>query len=173
MDGNSETDSVIVGEISKAQTPLRAYIWKLVGDRHHTDDILQETNLVIWQKRADWDSATVFLKWAYRIAYFQTKAHFRDAGRDKERLVFTDAVLETLAKDTPRFHENSALEDALEHCLEKMDSSKRSLLMQRYDGENSLETIAKLHNRQPNTLSQMLRRLRSQLSSCIEAQTQN
>lgn len=165
-------DEAFVAEISEAQTPLRAYILKLVGNHHAAQDILQETNVILWKKRMDWDPHTVFLKWAYRVAYFQTKAHFRDQSREKQRLAFSDTLLELLAQDEPQFKSEASLHEALDHCLGKMDADKRKTLMQRYEGSESVETIADQLGQSPNTLSQNLRRLRSKLSNCIQNQIQ-
>ena len=163
-------DVAFIAEISEAQTPLRAYILKLVGNHHAAQDILQETNIILWKKRMDWDPSTVFLKWAYRVAYFQTKAHFRDQSRERQRLAFSDSLLELLSQDEPQFQSEAQIHQALDRCLSKMDADKRDTLMQRYDGCQSVESIAEQLGQSPNTLSQSLRRLRSKLSRCIENQ---
>ena len=62
-----EQDSRFVNELTKAQTKMRAYIAKLLGNSPATDDVLQECNKLLWIKRKDWDPDTIFLKWAYRV----------------------------------------------------------------------------------------------------------
>ncbi|MEO0795570.1 MAG: sigma-70 family RNA polymerase sigma factor [Verrucomicrobiota bacterium] len=167
---NGDLDEAFVIEISEAQTPLRSYIWKLVGHRQDVDDILQKTNVIIWKKRMDWDPETTFLKWAYRIAYFQVKAHFRDNGRERSRLQFDDSLIDLLAKEEPHFSSSNELLDALDTCLGKMDGERRDLLIRRYEGDLSVEALAEKSGRSANGLSQMLRRSRSQLSDCIHRQ---
>jgi len=120
----------------------------------------------------DWDPETVFLKWAYRIAYFQVKAHFRDHGRSPDKYYFDEQLLELLAAEEPRFSAQGHLLDALDLCLEKMDEKKRELLMSRYEKRHTVEEIAENQGYSPNGLSKMLSRLRSSLSICIEQQTQ-
>ncbi|MEM0964579.1 MAG: sigma-70 family RNA polymerase sigma factor [Verrucomicrobiota bacterium] len=165
-------DEAFVAEISDAQTPLRAYILKLVGNHHAAQDVLQETNVILWKKRMDWDPNTLFLKWAFRVAYFQTKAHFRDQSRERKRLTFSDELIDQLALNEPNFTSEAQLQEALNHCLEKMDTDKRNALIQRYAGKYSVEEIAKQIGLNPNTLSQNLRRLRSKLSICIQSRLQ-
>ncbi|ADE53642.1 sigma-70 family RNA polymerase sigma factor [Coraliomargarita akajimensis] len=169
---DSFLDDAFIVEISQAQVPLTAYVLKLCGNHHFAEDVLQETNVVLWKKRLDWDPATPFLKWAYRVAYFQTKAHFRDLQRDQKRLTFDNDLLDLLAEDEPQFHSMADLQDALNHCLGKMDTTKRTLLIRRYEGLDSVETIAAELEMSPNTLSQKLRRLRSRLAKCISTQVQ-
>ncbi|MBX2823744.1 MAG: RNA polymerase subunit sigma-24, partial [Gammaproteobacteria bacterium] len=86
---------------------------------------------------------------------------------------FDDQLLDLLAQEEPDFSERSHLLDALDSCLEKMDTEKRSLLMRRYEKTHSVEEIAEDQGYTANTLSQMLRRLRSRLSSCIEQELQS
>ena len=171
-----ETDSFLneafVAEISESQLPLNSYILKLVGNYHHAKDILQETNLVLWKKRMDWDPETPFLKWAYRVAYFQTKGYFRDQKREKSRLSFSDELLELLSQDLPDDDREVELQEAFECCLKQIDHKKREALIERYKGESSVEDLASRYNQSPNTFSQSLRRLRSNLSKCIETKLQ-
>ena len=53
-----------VSEVTAAQPKMRSYIAKLVANASSVDDILQESNRVLWEKREDWQEGTVFLKWA-------------------------------------------------------------------------------------------------------------
>lgn len=161
-------DEEFVTEITESQAQLRSYIWKMVGERHAMKEILQNTNLVIWRKRMDWDPSTPFLKWAYRIAYFQTKAWLRDQNRD--RLRFSNETLELLANEEPKPQEE--LLSALEECLQSMDGANREILLKRYQGQHSVEELADQYSRSPNGLSQLLRRLRIKLSDCIKTQIQ-
>ncbi|WP_018968571.1 sigma-70 family RNA polymerase sigma factor [Rubritalea marina] len=169
---NDFLDQSFVSEISEAQSALRSYILKLTGNHHTAQDVLQETNIVLWQKRMDWDPTTTFLKWAYRVAYFQTKAHFRDQSREQQRLTFNDSLLDLLAKDEPQYDTEAPLQDALDHCLSKMDEEKRRLLLRRYQPDSSVEELAEETGQSANTLSQSLRRLRTKLSQCIRNQIQ-
>jgi len=166
---NTEDEAFLL-EITESQTLLKAYVWKMVGNAHHVEDVLQNTNIVLWQKRMEWDPETPFLKWAYRVAYFQTKAFLRDRAREKKRFVFNDDLLDSLAKDTPRFQDSQDLMDALGQCLSKLDQGKRSLLLKRYEDGSNVETMANDAGYKPNALSQLLRRLRSKLSDCITHQ---
>jgi len=97
---DEELESAFVIEIAQSQPMMRSYLAKLLANSISTDDVLQEANKILWIKRADWDPETAFLKWAYRICYFQAKAFLRDAKR--ERLVFREDLFEVLAAEEPR-----------------------------------------------------------------------
>jgi len=163
-----EPEQGLMLEIAESQSALRAYITKLVGYGNHVDDIMQNCNLIIWEKRDDWDPETVFLKWAYRIAYFQSKSWIRDKSRD--RLHFDEELLEMLSDDEPNYPNASPIQQKLTKCLEAIDPVKKKLLLNRYEPNCSMEQLAEQHQYSVNNLSQVLRRLRIKLSDCIQSQ---
>jgi RNA polymerase sigma-70 factor (ECF subfamily) len=162
-----DAESLFVAELTQAQSKMRIYLAKLLANSPSTDDVLQECNKVLWVKRDDWDSSTVFLKWAYRVCYYQVKAYFRNQSREK--LVFNDELLDLIGKEDPDLNSPKDREVAMNQCLEKLDSNDRALLMERYQGERTVDQLAKREGIPPNTLSQKLLRLRHQLLICIEA----
>ena len=163
----TDQDSLFVSELTRAQAKKRIYLAKLLANSPSTDDVLQECNKVLWVKRSDWKPGTIFLKWAYRVCFFQVKAYFRNQSREK--LVFNDELLDLLGSEEPDNSAPKEREEAMNKCLDKIDSQERSLLLERYQGEMSVEQLAKREGLQPNTLSQKLLRLRHQLQVCIQA----
>jgi RNA polymerase sigma-70 factor (ECF subfamily) len=162
-----DTESLFVAELTKAQVKMRIYLAKLLANSPSTDDVLQECNKVLWVKRDDWDPETIFLKWAYRVCFFQVKAYFRNQSREK--LVFNDELLDILGKEYPDQNNPKDREIAMNQCLGKLDNQDRSLLLERYQGELSVDQLAQREGISPNTLSQKLLRLRHQLLICIQA----
>ena len=162
----SDQDSLFVSELTLAQAKMRSYLAKLLANSPSTDDVLQECNKVLWVKRTDWDPETIFLKWAYRVCFYQVKAYFRNKSREK--LVFDGELLDLLGKEEPDESAPKERQEAMSKCLQKIDSHERNLLLQRYEGEISVEKLANREGIQPNTLSQKLLRLRHQLLICIQ-----
>lgn len=162
-----DTESLFVAELTKAQVKMRIYLAKLLANSPSTDDVLQECNKVLWVKRDDWDPETIFLKWAYRVCFFQVKAYFRNQSREK--LVFNDELLDILGKEDPDQSNPKDREIAMNQCLRKLDNQDRSLLLERYQGELSVDQLAQREGISPNTLSQKLFRLRHHLLICIQA----
>lgn len=163
----SDQDSLFVSELTLAQAKMRSYLAKLLANSPSTDDVLQECNKVLWVKRTDWDPETIFLKWAYRVCFYQVKAYFRNKSREK--LVFDGELLDLLGKEEPDESAPKERQEAMNNCLQKIDSHERNLLLQRYEGEISVEKLANMEGIQPNTLSQKLLRLRHQLLICIQS----
>jgi RNA polymerase sigma-70 factor (ECF subfamily) len=60
------------------------------------DDILQETNLVLWSKQDEFTPGTDFRVWAFRVARYQVMAYRKRQSLD--RLVFGDELIDRLAR---------------------------------------------------------------------------
>jgi RNA polymerase sigma-70 factor (ECF subfamily) len=157
----------IVGLIARHQAELHRYILSLLPDRMLADDVLQETNLVLWRKAAEYDPAQSFLPWALTVAFYQVKAARRDAGRDRH--VFDDSLVEILAAEhreaDPR---EGDLEQALERCLRELPERQRQLILARYEPGASVRELAEVHKQTPTALSLSLLRIRKALESCVE-----
>ena len=49
---------------------LRAFIYALVHDHHHTDDLMQEVAVVLWKRYDTFEEGTNFAAWAMKIARY-------------------------------------------------------------------------------------------------------
>lgn len=155
----------MVGWIASHQAALHRFILSLLADRTLANDVLQETNLVLWRKAAEYDPERPFLAWAFGIARHQVMAARRDAGRDRH--VFSDQLVELLADEHP-VDEATPMEEALEHCLGKLPGPQRELILARYQPGASVQDLASTHEKSPGALSVLLLRIRKLLEDCIE-----
>lgn len=57
--------------LTSHQSRIYAYILSLVFDRTQADDLLQETNAVLWRKAEEFETGTNFVAWAFQIAYYE------------------------------------------------------------------------------------------------------
>jgi len=156
----------IVGLIARHQPEIHRYILSLFPDRMLADDVLQETNLVLWRKAAEYDPAQPFLPWALTVAFYQVKAARRDAGRDRH--VFDDSLVEILAAECRETDPQAAdLEQALESCLQELPGTQRKLILARYAPGFSVQDLAAERKQTPTALSLALMRIRKALETCI------
>jgi RNA polymerase sigma-70 factor (ECF subfamily) len=156
----------LVALITRHQAAIHGYILGLLPDRSRADDVLQETNLVLWRKASEYDQTKPFMPWACRIAYFQVKAARRDAARDRH--VFDSEVLDLLAaEDDSNSETTTALDHALRDCLEQLSSEKRALILLRYHPGSSVNEMAEKRNLSPGALSIQLHRIRQMLEACV------
>lgn len=158
----------MVGWIAGHQASLHRFILSLLPDRSLADDVLQETNLVLWRKAAEYDPERPFLAWAFGIARHQVMAARRDAGRDRH--VFSDRLVDLLADEHPEHDAAPPLEQALETCLGRLPARQRDLILARYQPGGSVQDLAKAHAKSPGALSVLLLRIRKALEDCIERQ---
>lgn len=151
------------------QRKLYRYIATMLPQQADVDDVLQEAARVMWQKFAEYDPDKPFLAWAYGIARFETLNHIRRAGTQKK--YFSPAVVEQLAELRVAGDDWLAGHRApLRNCLEKLSHSDRELVQQRYATEQSVQQLAKLWGRTPNSLYKSLQRIRRQLFDCVSRQ---
>ncbi len=167
MSANPNTpEENIIALITGSQGSLRAYIYTLLPDPALVDDILQETNLVIWRKAAEYEPDRPFMPWACRIAFFQVKAARRDNFRDRH--VFDSELVDILAAEGETSPDSTGdLDIALRDCLAELPEQKRQLILSRYHPDSSVKDLAASRSETPGALSVELHRIRRVLESCI------
>jgi RNA polymerase sigma-70 factor, ECF subfamily len=157
-----------VQQLTGCQPRLYAYIMTLVLDPHDADDVLQQVNLVMWNKLDEFLECKSFDALACRVAYYQVMAHRRDQFRERRRLLFDDQLIENLAETA-----NSKTDGfqgyltALHDCLAKLPDVQRELVCKRYEPGGSVNGIAADNGDSPNSVSASLYRIRKLLLACI------
>lgn len=157
----------MVGLISKHQTLLHSYIFALIQDASLVDDILQETNLVLWRKAAEYDIDQPFLPWARSIAWYQVKAATRNMSRD--RLLFSESTMSLLASqaEEQETYLPTQQEIALSECISSLSPKQQELVRFRYVEGLGVNTLSKQVNRPASSLSQALYTIRKVLKKCV------
>ena len=69
--------------LTQNERRLYAYILSLVPRWADADDILQETNLRLWEEFDKYLRNTDFASWAMRVAFFQVLTFRKRHGRDR------------------------------------------------------------------------------------------
>jgi RNA polymerase sigma-70 factor, ECF subfamily len=149
------------------QTRLFSYIVMLLGDVNDASNVLQQTNLVIWRKAAEFEIETDFQGWARKIAYYQTLAFLRDRRRDRH--VFDEELLTQLASKPVEVDEDER-RVALRHCLSNISGESLNLLQERYGPGKSISEIAQDRHKSEGAIKMALMRIRQALVQCIEGQ---
>lgn len=154
-------------QLTQCQRKLHAFILSMVWNPADADEVLQETNLVLWQKAGDFDKSRPFIPWAMRFAQLQTLAWLK---RHRHRPIMVDADLGALlaaeAIEETLFDRRRV---ALAACLQKLAPRQRELVMRRYEPEASVNAMAAKVGVTPKAISDRLRRIRQTLLDCINA----
>jgi RNA polymerase sigma-70 factor (ECF subfamily) len=157
--------SDFVVQITQCQRQLHAFILSMVWNPADADEVLQETNLVLWQKADEFDPSRPFTPWAMRFAQLQSLAWIK---RHRRRPAAIHANLAALLADEAV--EETLFERrriALAGCLGKLSPLQRELVMRRYEPEASVNAMAAAAGVSPKAISDRLRRIRQKLLDCI------
>jgi RNA polymerase sigma-70 factor, ECF subfamily len=155
-------------ELVQAQSALYAYVSTLMAGSTDSYDVLQEANIVMWQKAGEVDSAAGFLPWAYSVARYQVMAYRKRVSRDRH--VFSLGVLERLAERAASHHAVSEDEIAiLEDCMAKLSAQQREYVSSRYSEGMAVQEIAQKMCQSENAVAATLYRARLVLAKCVEA----
>ena len=160
-----------IREITRHQPTIGAYLRVLLPSQVDSQDVLQEVNITLWNKRRQYRAGTNFKAWALKIAKYHALNESRRARKRADAFVFDDDILEDLAGSgliTPSLLDERMA--ALRVCIQKLRPQDRELLDARYYDDASIEKFARLHKRNPGTIRAVLRNIRKQLRKCIGLQ---
>ena len=122
---------------------------------------------MLWQKFDEFDGTRDFRKWAFGVARYIVLSYRRDRGRD--RLVFDDALIEQLAAEAALASESHDLQrEALEHCLQKLTTQQRELVLSAYGSKVNIGLLAEERGQTPMSLYKVLHRIRQALLDCVK-----
>lgn len=132
------------------------------------DDVLQETNTVLWRKREEFDWEQEFIPWACQIAKFQALAFFKRLKK-QDFITPSEEVLNQIVKVTIQnsLHSKPNVA-ALNRCLQKLSSQQRELVEKRYTQSIPVHQIALEQGRSADAVSMTLYRIRKSLLECIQ-----
>lgn len=156
-----------IRQLTSCQNLLFSYIYNLLGDLHHTRDVLQQTNVVMWKKNQEFEPGTNFKAWAHKCAYYEALSFLRDHKRDRH--VFDEELVHLLAEES----EEIAMDEderllALRHCLAKLPRNQRHLIDRRYRAEVPVRDLAAEFSKKESAIKMLLMRTRDALATCIE-----
>lgn len=170
-----QNNEEFVALLTASQRRMHAFICTLVIDLTDADEVLQETNLALWQQADRFEPGTDFVAWACRVAYFRVLRH-RDAAK-RHRVKLDDAVMDLLATETierSREQARAAAETfeqqrvAVWACVDELSERHRDILTARYRDGRSLGDIGVTLGRNANAMAQLFHRIRAILRECVE-----
>lgn len=147
------------------QRPIYLYIRSLVTNAADVDEIWGETNLVLWQRFANFEPGTSFLAWAQRIAYNKV-LNYRTHRRPPVQ--FSPEFLDRLAATAQRVSSrHEAYLDAVTRCTGKLSLKDQELVQRRYGTGANCQSVAETLGRSVHAIYKALTRIRAQLLDCV------
>ena len=148
---------------------LSAFALSLIPNWADADDVLQQTNLVLWRKFGQFQPGSNFFSWASRILYLEAKEFRKKQLRS--RLRFSDEFLETVAQQVEATADEMAeRQRVLQHCVGQLREPQRELLRLRYEEGGDIEAIAAALGRSVKTIYNGLGAMRKALVECADRQ---
>lgn len=152
------------------QPALQAFVLSLLPGSPDVDDVVQEANAAVWQKRSDFEIGTNFKAWMFSVAKFKVMAHWRDQKR-KKTWAFPEETLRKLIDEAAdsTFESRDHRHDALRECLQQLRPADRGLILRRYYEGGSLKDVAAEVGRKAENLKGSLHRIRISLRTCVRS----
>lgn len=157
-----------VTELTNHQTAMLAFIRALMPGSSGARDLLQEVNVILWQKREKFEHGTSFKAWSFQVVRYHIMNHRRRLA-SRGWLIFDDDLIDRVAPDLEADPEELEFHHrALRDCLGKLRAKDRALLEHRYMSAAPLSEYAAKIQRSTGTLKATLFNLRRTLRGCIE-----
>ena len=163
----SPDEEAFLRQFMAEQRAMLRFILRYVPTVTDARDVLQETLVTLWAKRAEFDATREFLPWACGIARFKVREFWRaqprwEAFAQDDLMAFIDARREVLEPEI------SARGEKLRECLAKLPDDQRATLHRYYAEEEAVETLALREGRSVEAIYKLLQRLRRALLDCIQ-----
>ena len=150
----------------KAQPSVAAYVRSVVHNTHDAEDVIQATVAHIVDHFNEYDPSRPFVAWAIGIAKYRI-LHYRDQNR-RRPLLLDDLALEALSDAiTAESEQIDERLEALDHCIGRLSDKHQRLLIKRYHENQPRKEIAETMGIRQNSVSVLLRRIRSVLEDCV------
>lgn len=161
-DANDEFVRLLIAN----QPRIYGYIVSLLPNWADADEVFQETGIVLWSKRDDFQSGTNFLAWACQIALH--KVFNLRKRQARSRLVFDDDFLNAVSDQRIAEGDRSETRSvALKSCIEKLKPRDRELLERWYQKRGTTKTMAEQLGRPIDTIYKAMKRIRRALFHCV------
>ena len=144
---------------------VRSFLRGLLPSWAEVEEVAQEASLVAWRKFDDFEEGTSFGGWLLTIARFEALKYRRRVARSP--LVFVDDVWDLLAEEASGDGVQQIRREHLEVCLEKMDVSKRELLLKVHSPGVVMREVALQAGKSEQAFYKIIQRLRAVLLDCV------
>lgn len=157
--------------LTQNERAVYAFIFSLAPDWDSAEEILQETNIRMWERFDDFTPGTNFRAWAISMAKYQVLTYRKRKKRNN--LLFDGELLEKIATSLePGVELAEARQKALHECIGELSERSRHLLGRCYAEGTRIKDVARSLGRSPDSIYKAVQRLRMTLHDCIRQRLQ-
>ena len=157
--------------LSACERRLYNYVFALVGNFDDADEVIQETNIRLWEQFDQYRRDADFGAWACTVALYQVLSFRKRSAR--RGLQFKPEFFESVSQEVmTRGGELERRQSALSYCLERLSEFDRNLVLRSYSGQSGSAEVAQAIGRTVKATYQLLFRIRNKLHRCIERRMQ-
>jgi len=155
--------------IKRYQTKLFSYLYRLIGNREETEDLLQNVFVKVYNNLDRFDRRKKFSSWIYRIAHNEAVNFLKKKGKKKfislEDITTTKDKLEisTSGKSPADSWIKKELKKEVEVAMEKLPAKYKEVLILRYFLDKSYGEMSEILGKPVNTVGTLLNRAKKKL----------
>ncbi len=148
-----------------SQKSIYSYILSMVHNKIDAEDLTQETALLMWDKYDEFEAGTSFVAWGIQIARYKVLSYYRNK-KDIKR--FDDDLLDGISKSYQRkISEVKGRLEALDDCLEKLNSKDRELIRFHYEQGLKITQLKNVIGGSVHVLYRTMARIHALLHRCV------
>jgi RNA polymerase sigma-70 factor (ECF subfamily) len=144
-----------------------AYIRSIVRGEHLAEDVFQDVSILAIRKQDEIQDDVHFMKWIRTAARLEALNAVRRAK--VRELTLDDGVLDALEAQWSRHDDDrdAQVSAALNECISALSPAAQRIIRERYESGRSVTELAKLMNRQIDSLYVAISRIYRTLSDCV------
>lgn len=168
MARNPDMEATFVQLVASHQTELRAFVVSMLPGSGDVDDVIQDANALIWEKRGEFEIGTNFKGWMFSVAKFKVMASWRDQKRRKVWGVPEEVLMKLIDDAADTAVETTApRHEILHECLGQLRPEDRGLILRRYFDGRKVKDLAAEVGRSADSVKVSLHRIRQVLRMCV------
>lgn len=160
--------------IERYQKRLFVYIYRFIGNKEETEDLLQNVFLKVYKYCDKFDTQRKFSSWIYRIAHNEAVNYIKRKNIKKfislEDFVSDKDRIETKsdAKSPMEIWISKELRNEMKEALKKIPEKYKEVLEMRYFQEKSYEEISRVLKKPINTVGTLINRAKQKMESVVK-----
>jgi len=148
------------------QSRIYGFIRSLVPGRSDSDDLMQETVMIMWNKFDEFEPGTDFSAWGIQISRYRIMK-YREKLKSKRLRFSGDAFEEIVSRNGSTLEKMDERLKALELCIAKLNQRDSDLIQKRYDDGITTKELARRVGRPIHGMYKSMARIHGILHQCV------